>query len=150
MIPSTTAIVTKRINYPAGVDISCTKRGASFRGDKASREQVSLKLIDMVEIAEAHELGKPHWATSEVNNCVRRVHVCRCAGISTLSCRIVCMCARVCRFMMACIQHVGGRTAVEDGREGRPTHPVSAVNVHQYLLTGTLFFFSRSVWMALS
>ncbi|CAM9831640.1 unnamed protein product [Scytosiphon promiscuus] len=47
------------------VDVSCTKKGDSFRGDKANRQQVNLKLMDMVEMAEAHELGKPHWAASE-------------------------------------------------------------------------------------
>ncbi|CBN77138.1 conserved unknown protein [Ectocarpus siliculosus] len=47
------------------VDISCTKKGDSFRGDKASRQQVNLKLMDMVEIAEAQELGQPHWASSD-------------------------------------------------------------------------------------
>lgn len=49
------------------MDISCTEKGASFRGDKGSQQQVRLKLVDMVEIAEAHELGKPHWAISEAS-----------------------------------------------------------------------------------
>lgn len=52
---------------PTGVDVSCTEKGASFRGDKENRQQVHLKLLDVVEIAEAHELGKPHWATSEAS-----------------------------------------------------------------------------------
>lgn len=56
-----------RTPTPVGVDISCTPKGSSFRGDKENRQQVRLKLMDMVEIAEAHELGKPHWATSEAS-----------------------------------------------------------------------------------
>lgn len=52
--------------WVVGVDVSCTKKGDSFRGDKANRQQVNLRLMDMVEMAEAHELGKPHWAASEV------------------------------------------------------------------------------------
>ncbi|CAM9185851.1 unnamed protein product [Ascophyllum nodosum] len=49
----------------AGVDVSCTKKGDSFRGDQASRQHVSLRLIDMLELAEAGETGRPHWATAE-------------------------------------------------------------------------------------
>lgn len=49
-----------------GVDVSCTKKGGTFRGDQASRQHVSLRLMDMVELAEACKMRKPHWATAEV------------------------------------------------------------------------------------
>eukprot|EP00904_Undaria_pinnatifida_P001665 jgi/Undpi1/1149/HiC_scaffold_10.g04611.m1 len=47
------------------VDVSCTKKGHSFRGDQANRQHVSLRLMDMVELAEANETGQPHWAAAE-------------------------------------------------------------------------------------
>eukprot|EP00903_Cladosiphon_okamuranus_P008955 g8569.t1 len=62
------------------VDVSCTQKGSSFRGDKENRQQVRLKLIDMVEIAEAHELGKPHWATSEAIGL--EYYLCQCPVVS--------------------------------------------------------------------
>eukprot|EP00752_Nemacystus_decipiens_P007278 g6514.t1 len=62
------------------VDISCTQKGAAFRGDKENRQQVRLKLIDMVEIAEAQELGKPHWATSEAVGL--DYYLCQCPVVS--------------------------------------------------------------------
>lgn len=51
----------------AGVDVACTKKGSSFRGDQANRQHVSLRLMDLVELAEANEAGKPHWAGAEVS-----------------------------------------------------------------------------------
>lgn len=51
----------------AGVDVSCTKKGDSFRGDQANRQHVNLRLMDMVDLAEANEVGKPHWAAAEVS-----------------------------------------------------------------------------------
>ncbi|CAM9521015.1 unnamed protein product, partial [Laminaria digitata] len=47
------------------VDVSCTQKGHSFRGDQANRQHVSLRLMDMVELAEANETGQQHWAASE-------------------------------------------------------------------------------------
>lgn len=50
-----------------GVDVACTKRGEPFRGDQANRQHVSLRLIDLIELAKATEAGKPHWAAAEVD-----------------------------------------------------------------------------------
>lgn len=47
------------------VDVACTKKGEPFRGDQANRQHVSLRLVDLIELAEANDAGKPHWAAAE-------------------------------------------------------------------------------------
>lgn len=53
--------------FDSGVDVACTKKGEPFRGDQASRQHVSLRLVDLIDLAEANDTGKPHWAAAEVN-----------------------------------------------------------------------------------
>ena len=65
-----------------GVDVSCTKKGHSFRGDQSNRQHVSLRLMDMVELAEANEAGQPHWAAAEVTRPSVSI---LCLGVSTTS-----------------------------------------------------------------
>ncbi|CAM9183532.1 unnamed protein product, partial [Sphacelaria rigidula] len=47
------------------VDVACTKKGEPFRGDQANRQHVSLRLVDLIDLAEANDTGKPHWAAAE-------------------------------------------------------------------------------------
>ncbi|CAM9833946.1 unnamed protein product, partial [Discosporangium mesarthrocarpum] len=48
-----------------GVDVACTGRGQVFRGDHGARQHVKMKLLDLVELAQATEQGASHWAMAE-------------------------------------------------------------------------------------